>query len=260
MITSSGLAQRRSFARQVIAQMSRLVKDRFMAGRPADVESEELFRAEVSGRFPDDPVAGEELGFDPGSDQYGWLIDPLDGSSNHSQGIPLFAVSIAYRIHGETVLAIISDPVRGEWFEAIAGKGVSCGGPAPFRRAVSTPSIICLTPRWRAAYPSWRQQLPRGLKQRSLGSIALEMAWISQGRLRAGAWYRTQPWDVCAGELLIQESGGCVTDVQEGGDGEKYASAAGAEIFHKAIQAAIAQAADDARDASGEDAPEPDTV
>ncbi|MGE4619042.1 MAG: inositol monophosphatase [Planctomycetota bacterium] len=256
MIDTRELAQRRSFARQVIGQMSRLVKDRYISGSPADVESEQLFRSQVSRRFPNDPVAGEELGYDPGSDHNGWLVDPLDGSSNHSQGIPLFAVSIAYRIKGKTVLGLISDPVRGEWFEALDGKGICCGGPSPARKPASGPAVICLSPRWRAAYPDWRQQLPSGTKQRSLGSIALEMAWISQGRIQAGAWFRTHPWDVCAGDLLIQESGGRVTDVQKSKVGEKFATAAGADIFDKALQVTISSSLAE----RGGDAQDQDTV
>ena len=247
MTLNPQLALRRAFGRQMICQLSRLVNDRFQQRLAADVESEQRFRDQVSQKFPDDPVAGEELGSDPGADQNGWLIDPLDGSTNHSQGIPLFAVSIAYRTDGVTLLGWVSDPVRGEWFEGLKGKGVLCGGSISPSGYPGKVPMICLSPRWRGAHPTWREHLPRGLKQRSIGSIALEMAWIAAGRVDAAAWYRTQPWDVCAGELLIQESGGKVIDIPNGGPGEKIAGGAGATSLLNALQATIDNGGGDAR-------------
>jgi len=249
---SPELALRLEFGRQVLGQLSTLVRDRFLQGRSADVESEQLFRSEVGRSFPEDPVEGEELGSDPGAEQDGWLIDPLDGSTNHGQGIPLFAVSIAYRIAGTAMLGWVSDPMRGEWFEAVLGQGLDSGGNVPTSATSHQPPIICLSPRWRGVHCCWRDHLPRGIKQRSFGTIALEMAWIATGRLQAGAWYRTHPWDVCAGELLIRESGGEVIDVTGGGPGEKIARAAGATALLESLQATIA--------AGGKDAPNSDPV
>lgn len=246
------LAARRSFGRQVLDQLSQLVRDRFLQGRNADVESEQLFRNEVSRQFPDDPVQGEELGCDVGADLDGWLIDPLDGSTNHGQGIPLFAVSIAYRVAGTPLLGWVSDPVRGEWFEAIKDDGIQCNGATPTNDCDPDPAIICLSPRWRGVHSNWRDHFPRGIKQRSFGTIALEMAWIAAGRLQAGAWYRTHPWDVCAGQLLIRESGGQVHEVADGGPGEMIASASGATTWMESLQSTIAS--------GGKDAPNTDPV
>lgn len=239
MTANSELSARRAFGRQMISQLSRLVHDRFRHNLPADEESEQYFRDQVRLKFPNDPVAGEEFGSDSGSDHNGWLIDPLDGSTNHCRGIPVFAISLAYRIDGEAVLGWVSDPVRGEWFEAVKGRGIFLGGAQALRNTPSDIPLICLSPRWRGSHPTWRNHFPRGIKQRSIGTIALEMAWIAAGRVDAAAWYRTNPWDVCAGELLIKESGGQVRDISDGGSGEKIAAGCGSEDLLKSLLSAI---------------------
>ena len=218
------LALRRSYGRQILAELSRFVKERFLLGEEADIEAETIFRQKTAERFPEDPISGEELGVDSSTLEEGWIIDPLDGSTNHSRGIPIFAVSLAYRRGGETQFGWISDPVRGEWIEAVAGKGITGGGLIPFGKSADRLPMIHLTPRWRKKRPRWRHFLPNHIKQRTLGSIALEMAWIALGRMDAGAWYRTHEWDIAAGLLLISESGGQICPVLNGGKGEYVAT------------------------------------
>ena len=240
MSSAAELGPRRAFGRRVLANLSRLVLDRFNAGLPADIDSEQLFRDQLSVAFSDDLVAGEELGMDPGADQQGWLIDPLDGSTNHGHGIPLFAVSIAYIHGGSVVLGWVSDPVRGEWFEAWRGKGILRGGPSPSLSTSMESPVLSLSDHWRRRYPDWRSHFPESTRARSLGSIALELAWIASGRLQGGAWYRTHPWDVGAGELLISESGGDLLVVPDGGPGERFALSSASSSLMPCFEATLA--------------------
>ncbi len=240
MSSADELEPRREFGQRIIAVLSRLVVDRFKDGLPADIESEQLFRDQLCATFPDDLVAGEELGMDAGADQQGWLIDPLDGSTNHGHGIPLFAVSIAYIRNGTVILGWVADPVRGEWFEAWRGHGIQLRGPSPSLASPIEVPMLSLSDHWRRRYPDWRSQFPPSIKARSIGSIALEMAWIASGRLQGGAWYRTQPWDVAAGELLISESGGTVTVVPDGGPGERFALSSASSSLLPCFEAALA--------------------
>ncbi len=247
MSNTEDIELRRAFGRRMIDLLSPLVVDKFNAGLPADIESEQLFREQLATSFPQDLVAGEELGMDPGADQQGWLIDPLDGSTNHGHGIPLFAVSIAYILDGKVHLGWVSDPVRGEWFEAWRGHGIRCGGPNPSLPGTIEVPVLSLSDHWRRRYPDWRSHFPPSIKARSVGSIALEMAWIAFGRLQGGAWYRTQPWDVAAGELLISESGGEVIRVTDGGPGERYALASASSSLMSCFEAAMAHHGMDAQ-------------
>ena len=113
-----------------------------------------------------------------------------------------------------------------EWIEAVAGKGTVSGGLHPVSPTRADIPMIHLTPRWRKKRPRWRNFLPSNIKQRTLGSIALEMAWVATGRLDAAAWYRTHDWDVAAGMLIIQESGGAGCHIMNGGKGEILACSA----------------------------------
>jgi len=250
VILPDTLAARRSFGRQVLGRLSRLVRDRFRSGQAADIESETLFRNELSRAFPADRVAGEELGIDEQAYRKGWIIDPLDGSTNHSNGIPLFAVSLAYNDAGETRLGWVSDPMRGEWFEARAAAGLLRGGSGSNHPPGSDASVVALSHRWRSHHSGWRRHFPDPIKVRAVGSIALEMAWIATGRLAAGAWYRTNPWDVTAGELLIRESGGLVVEVPDGGPGERWALSRSALFLRQAFLASS-----DGKAATGSNSP-----
>lgn len=241
MIGDPIMGRRRSFGRRILASLSRLVHDRFQQNLPADVESETYFRRELSRAFPDDLVHGEELGSAPGADRHGWIIDPLDGSTNHRRGIPLFAVSIAYVDQGLPQLGWVADPVRGEWFESHRGGGVLRGGPGPSYSAIADPLVLCCSDRWLHTFPRWLESIPGPCKIRSLGSIALEMAWIASGRIQGGAWYRTQPWDVAAGQLLIEESGGEVLSVTGAGPGARIAASSGSQGWIQTIRDGLPQ-------------------
>jgi len=202
---------RRSLGRLQSCLLARLVRDRWLQRQPADEAAEILFRRAVELRYPEDKVWGEEQGAPSNWSGDGWVIDPVDGTHNFLAGIPLFSISVAWVKSGEPQLGWVVDPIRGEWFEAVRGGGVVRGGPgpAPFIKPGTVP-VLALSPRWRRKHPNWRSSLPKPFKERSLGSIALEMAWISQGRLGAGAWSRGRPWDIAAGVLLVEESRGRV--------------------------------------------------
>lgn len=202
---------RRSFGRIQSCSLARQIKDLWIAREPADEIVETLFRQEVERHFPGDRVWGEELGGPSDWSGDGWIIDPVDGTRNYLAGVPLFSISIAWVQSGEPQLGWVVDPIRGEWFEAVRGRGLLRGGPgpAPIRRKPPL-EVLALSPRWRRIHRNWRKNVEGDFKERSLGSIALEMAWIAHGRFAAGAWSRGRPWDIAAGTLLIEESRGQV--------------------------------------------------
>ena len=179
-----------------------------------DADLELRFHEEVARRFPDDPVVGEEL---PPKGEWvgeGWLIDPIDGTSNLRQGLPWYGTSLAYFSKGRPVLGWVTDPVRGEIYEAIAGGGATVYGKwagrnwvQPDLRGAPPSQLVAASRRWRRSRPGWRGHLPPGAKDRLLGATALELAWIARGILGAGAWGRTRSFDVAAGWLILSESG-----------------------------------------------------
>lgn len=106
----------------------------------ADKESEAYIVQAILGRYPGHGILGEEGGVmgTAGSD-YRWVIDPLDGTTNYSQGLPIFSVSIALQHKGETVVGVVYAPYLGElfWASREGGAWMKCGDGAAKRLRVS---------------------------------------------------------------------------------------------------------------------------
>ena len=89
----------------------------------ADKESEAFLLDKIQKHYPGHAVFGEESGAHAGTAEYRWVIDPLDGTNNYSQGLPVFTVSIGLQYRGETLLGVVYAPYLNELYTAIRGKG-----------------------------------------------------------------------------------------------------------------------------------------
>jgi len=90
----------------------------------ADRESEELIAGMIAERYPDHAILGEEGGCrGNAASDWRWVVDPLDGTTNYSQGLPLFTVSIALQYRGETIVGVVYAPYLNELFTATKGGG-----------------------------------------------------------------------------------------------------------------------------------------
>lgn len=144
-----------------------------------------------------------------------WCLDPLDGTSNFCAGIPLFAISLAFIADGKVQLACIHDPIRRETFTALRGGGFRLNGRlvknASYCSLASAVGYIDLKRLDARQKDTWTQP---GLyhSQRNLGSCALEWAWLAAGRGHFIVHGGQKLWDFAAGSLMIEESGGVVTD------------------------------------------------
>ncbi|MFQ5350453.1 MAG: inositol monophosphatase family protein, partial [Thermoanaerobaculia bacterium] len=94
----------------------------------ADRESEEAILGEIQRRYPEHSILAEEGGSRGGQADYQWLVDPLDGTSNFLQGLPIYAVSVACRHGDEIVAGVILDPQGGNRFSATRGAGATWNG------------------------------------------------------------------------------------------------------------------------------------
>jgi len=169
--------------------------------------------------YPDHAILAEESGQQRG-DEYEWIIDPLDGTTNFLHGFPQFAVSIAVRHRGRLEHAVVYDPTRQELFTASRGAGAQLddrrirvsrrkglegaliGTGFPFKQQQHL-DIYMAT--FKALFP-----MTAGIRRP--GAAALDLAYVAAGRLD-GFWeIGLQPWDMAAGTLLIQEAGGLVGD------------------------------------------------
>ena len=185
-----------------------------------DKEAELTIISKIQQSFPEHSFLGEESGSTNGKSDFMWIIDPLDGTSNFIAGIPHFAVSIALTFKGKLDQAVIFDPVRGELFTATKGSGAQLNG---FRlrctnaKDLSNALLATAIPfRDKSSLNDDLAKFANVFKDcadiRRSGSAALDLAYVAAGRYD-GYWERgLKSWDMAAGELLIKESGGLVTD------------------------------------------------
>ncbi len=193
----------------------------------ADKESEAAVVEVIRRRHPDHRILAEEGGgAGVGSGDYEWLIDPLDGTTNFLQGLPVYAVSIACRKGDELLAAVIEDPEGKNLFTATRGGGAFWNGQRmsvakreslkgaflatgyPFR-ALSTLELYL---------GIFRDVFQYAKAIRRCGSAALDLAYTAAGVYDGFFEFRLSPWDIGAGILLVREAGGIVTDLDGGDD------------------------------------------
>ena len=191
-----------------------------------DRSIERFVTGELSALFPQDRIVGEEYGADEGDEGDAsrcWLIDPIDGTLNFAQGIPLFTVSIALQEQGRTVAGVVYDPSRDELFSASLGRGTWLDGQqVEVSDCAELDQALLVT-----GFPpvgdeegsednlgNFVHMMRAARSVRRLGSAALDLAYVACGRLE-GFWeYHLKPWDTAAGYLLVEEAGGRVSPVE----------------------------------------------
>jgi len=195
----------------------------------ADGESERAIVSLIHGRFPDHAVLGEEGGQQQGDRTAGgaefqWVLDPLDGTTNFLQGLPVFCVSIACRRGNETVAAVVLEPLSGVTFTATSGGGAWKDGRrlAVSRREGLRGAFLATGYPFRAKgaldvyLAVFREVFLQARAVRRCGAAALDLAYTAAGVYDGFFEFRLSPWDIAAGALLIEEAGGVLSDLDGG--------------------------------------------
>lgn len=191
----------------------------------ADRESETAVVGELRQAFPDHRVLAEEGGAHPGgSSELEWVIDPLDGTTNFLQGLPVWAVSIACRREEELVAAVVLDPCSRNVFTAARGEGAFWNDrPMRVSERSSLDGAFLATGypfRAKAALDVYLEMFRAIFQEaraiRRCGAAALDLAYTAAGVYDGFFEFRLSPWDVAAGALLIEESGGAISDLDGG--------------------------------------------
>lgn len=190
----------------------------------ADRTAEDLIVSILRQRFPDHGVVAEEGSLHQG-DEYRWIIDPLDGTTNFAHGVPLFAVSIGLEHRGQVVAGVVYHPPMEEMFMADRGEGafLQKGGETQRLRVSDVPAVADSVVATGLPYdirevgtnvPQISKLCRIAREVRILGAAALHLAYVAAGRLEAFWEQNLNPWDVAAGVLLVEEAGGRVTHLQ----------------------------------------------
>ncbi len=170
-------------------------------------------------------ILSEETGVVEGKDKdKRWIIDPIDGTFNFLNGLPHFAISVAYEEKSEIISGIIFDPIKNEMFFAEKGKGaylndsrIRVSNKSDFKNACLVTGGPKFTSKKREFIFEEYQKVSTGVRAhvRKSGSAALDIAYVAAGRFD-GYWQRRiNYWDVAAGIILIKESGGFINNLRE---------------------------------------------
>lgn len=179
-----------------------------------DIASEKLITGLLAEARPEDGVLGEEGASVEGTSGVQWVIDPLDGTVNYLYGLPSWAVSIAARLDGETVVGVVYAPMRGETYRAVLGEGAHVNErptrvrPAPeFAQALVGTGFGYLAERRARQAEVIRHLVPEVRDIRRGGSAAIDLCDVALGRLDAYYERGLHPWDYAAGDLVAREAG-----------------------------------------------------
>lgn len=183
----------------------------------ADVESQRRF-AELLPQLLPGPVLGEEMSAEEQARQWQdgtrglWCIDPIDGTTNFANGIPFFAVSIAYLVDHEPRIGVVYNPITDESFYAAKGAGAFLNGAElPLRPAADTLTDAVAGVDFKRISHHLGDELavrPPYYSQRNFGSSALEWCFVAAGRLDIYLHGGQMLWDYAAGRLILAEAGG----------------------------------------------------
>ena len=213
-----------------------------------DKAAEDAALAVLVRAFPKHDVVAEESGAHGSGSPYRWYIDPIDGTRNFASGLPHICVSIGLWGHGEPLVGVLLDPVRGETFTAAAGRGAALNGTpvsvsdeSRMEEALLGFDIGYKGPEGKLLLGAVAELWPGFQSVRMMGSAALGVTYAGCGRLELYAHHYVQPWDIAAAIVVVREAGGIATDLN--GDPltpESQSIAAGAPRIHEQFLAATA--------------------
>ncbi len=194
----------------------------------ADHAAEQAIIKVIQTQYPDHFILSEESGEIKTTSEYKWIIDPIDGTVNFSNGIPICCVSIALEKNGKIIMGVVYNPILNELFYAEYGCGAFLNDKkiqVSLKQEVIT---SCLVTGFPYTYLDseygplqvFEKLVRKGIPVRRLGSAAIDLCWVAAGRFDGFYEHQLQAWDSAAGFLMVEEAGGKVTDFK----GESYSA------------------------------------
>lgn len=188
----------------------------------ADQASEKEIINTIQASFPDHFILSEETGALEQDSPYKWIIDPIDGTINFAQGIPICAVSVGLEYKGELIMGAVYNPLMNEFFFAEKNKGAYLNDKKIEVSKKSDFEKSCFVTGFPYTYLEdkngplqvFERLVRKGVAVRRLGSAALDICWTAAGRFEGFYEHLLNPWDTAAGVIILLEAGGKVTNLK----------------------------------------------
>lgn len=185
----------------------------------ADKKCDEYIRNFISSNYPAHAILTEESGETSGTEEWRWVVDPIDGTTNFFAGIPFWGISIGLEKNGETVMGVFYMPATDELFYAEKGKGAWLNDRRIHvseqthlsRSVISTGFPVDKGTNPDNNLDNFAKIMPRVRDIRRLGSSAADMSYVAAGFLDAYWELNLHEWDINASTLILREAGGVCT-------------------------------------------------
>lgn len=192
----------------------------------ADFASDKAIREVIKSAFPEHGLVSEEDKEIVSESRYKWIVDPIDGTVNFANGIPICCVSIGLEFDGEMLMGAVYNPLMNEFFFAEKGKGAFLNDQQIHVSKKTKVLESCMVTGFPYTYLDnengplqiFSRLVKQGIPVRRLGSAAIDLCWVAAGRFDGFYEHHLHPWDSAAGYLIVEEAGGKVTNLT----GEKY--------------------------------------
>ncbi|MDE7409238.1 MAG: inositol monophosphatase [Muribaculaceae bacterium] len=221
MARAAGEIQMRYFRAPMLESETK--QNSFDVVTEADMESERFIKAYISEHFPEHGIISEESGAEHSSRDWRWVVDPLDGTTNFNNGLPVFSVSIALEFKGEAMIGVVYAPYLRELFHSVKGRGAFLNGKeirCSSRMELNQAVVATGMPYDRADNPDNNlAEIERVVCNvrgtRRLGSAAIDLCYTAAGFYDAYWELNLKRWDVAAGILIAKESGAVVESIRK---------------------------------------------
>lgn len=188
----------------------------------ADHAADRAIISVIREAYPDHFILSEETGNVPTDSEYKWIIDPIDGTINFAQGIPICCVSIGLEKNGEMIMGAVVAPFLNEWYYCEKGKGAFLNDTQIHVSERADIMHSCLVTGFPYTYldspngplQCFERFIRKGIPVRRLGSAAIDLCWVAAGRFDGFFEHKLNAWDSAAGYLMVLEAGGRVTDFE----------------------------------------------
>ncbi len=190
----------------------------------ADKKTEKIIINELQKAHPEYGIVTEETGvINKSNEKNRWIIDPIDGTLNFLNGVPQFAISVAYEENNEILCGVILNPITNEMYCAEKGNGAYLNNSrirVSKKKKVQDSLLVTGGPKHtsnikKKIFSEYIDISNKSSSVRKFGSAALDMAYVACGRFD-GYWQREiNLWDVAAGIVIVKEAGGLVDFFEE---------------------------------------------